>query len=204
MLDPSAFDDPLALETSWAPAARGGASFGTHRLRRSSAHRVEFVPTGAWKLFCLVFLLGGLGVLAWHLGRYDLDQLALSDPATFVPLVVGVIFLGAGAGMGWVGSTPRVFDKGRAMYWRGRREPAIVGTRAPDGASAPLAAIHALQLLSERVSGNKNTYTSYELNLVLSDGSRINVVDHGRLEQLRADARTLGDFLDKPIWDAIG
>lgn len=201
MLDPSAFDDPLALETSWTPAAAGGASFGTHRLRQSSVHRVEFAASGGLRLFCLVFVLAGLGVLAWHLHRFDLDQMMLSNPDTFVPLLAGVVFVGAGIGMAWFGSTPRVFDKVRAMYWRGRREPAAVGAPGPD--VAPLTAIHALQLVSERITG-KNSYTSYELNLVLSDASRINVVDHGNLEQLRADARTLGQFLGKPVWDAIG
>ena len=42
----------------------------------------------------------------------------------------------------------------------------------------------------------------YELNPVLNDGSRINVVDHGNLERLRGDAITLSQFLDKPVWDA--
>jgi hypothetical protein len=201
-VDPSAFEDPLALQTSWHPAADGGASFGTHRLRQRAGHRVEFVPTGAWKLFCLVFLLAGAGVLVWHLHRYDLDQVVLSNQATFVPLIVGVVLSGAGAGMGWVGSAPRVFDRARSMYWRGRGEPVMSGSRGQNGSSTPLSAIHALQLISEYVSG-KTSYTSYELNLVLVDGSRINVVDHGNLQQLRADAQTLARFLDKPIWDAI-
>jgi hypothetical protein len=56
--------------------------------------------------------------------------------------------------------------------------------------------------LSEFVSGSKNSYYSYELNLVLDDGSRINVVDHGNLERLRSDANALSQFLDKPVWDA--
>ena len=68
--------------------------------------------------------------------------------------------------------------------------------------SAPLSSIHALQLLSEFISGSKNSYYSYELNLVLHDGSRINVVDHGNLERLRSDASTLSQFLGKPVWDA--
>ena len=68
--------------------------------------------------------------------------------------------------------------------------------------SAPLSSIHALQLLSEFVSGSKSSYYSYELNLVLNDGSRINVVDHGNLERLRSDASALSRFLDKPVWDA--
>ncbi len=52
------------------------------------------------------------------------------------------------------------------------------------------------------MTGNKSSYYSYELNLVLDDGSRINVVDHGNLDRLRGDAQTLSRFLDKPVWDA--
>ncbi len=57
--------------------------------------------------------------------------------------------------------------------------------------SALLSSILALQLLSEFVSGSKSTYYSYELNLILNDGSCINVVDHGNRERLRGDASTL-------------
>ena len=62
--------------------------------------------------------------------------------------------------------------------------------------------VHALQLISEYVRGNKSSFYSYELNLVLDDGSRVNVVDHGALARLRDDARTLARFLGRPLWDA--
>ena len=144
----------------------------------------------------------GSGVLAFHLNGIDLDRAGLWNQGTYVPLIVGAIFSVVGVGMWWFGSTPRVFDQSRAMFWRGRRQPFAVGTGAQKGSSTPLSAIHALQLISEYVSGNKSSYYSYELNLVLTDGSRINVVDHGGLERLRADAQTLARFLNKPIWDA--
>ena len=38
-------------------------------------------------------------------------------------------------------------------------------------------------------------------NLVLADGSRVNVVDHGDLGQVRADAAMLAEFLSVPLWD---
>ncbi len=201
-IDASVFGDPLALETSWHPAAPGGASFGTHRLKQTSAHRVEFAPTVAWKLFSLVFFLAGSGVLVFHLDRFDLDQVVLSNQRTFVPLIVGAVFSVVAVCMWWFGSTPRVFDQARAMFWRGRKQPARMSPGEQKGSSTPLSAIHALQLISEYVSGNKSSYYSYELNLVLGDGNRVNVVDHGNLEHLRADAQTLARFLDKPIWDA--
>ncbi|MBW2360832.1 MAG: hypothetical protein JRG84_08015 [Deltaproteobacteria bacterium] len=201
-IDPSVFGDPLALETSWQPAAAGGASFGTHRLKQTSGHRVEFAPTVAWNLFCLLFFCVGSGVLVFQINLIDLDGAGFSNRGATVPLIVGTIFSIAGVCMWWYGNAPRVFDQARAMFWRGRKEPAMVGAGGEKGSSTPLSAIHALQLISEYVSGNKSAYTSYELNLVLVDGSRMNVVDHGNLEHLRADAKTLAQFLNKPIWDA--
>lgn len=212
-IDPSVFDDPLALETGWHPAAPGGASFGTHRLRQTSANRVEFVPTAAWKLFYLLFLLVGSGVLAFRLNLVRLGRASLWNEDVYVPLIVGAVFSVVGFCMWFFGSTPRVFDQTRGMFWRGRMEPAMMASissgwvaRAGTGGRAesakPLSAIHALQLISEYVSGDKSSYYSYELNLVLADASRINVVDHGNLKRLHADAQTLAQFLNKPIWDA--
>jgi hypothetical protein len=201
-IDASIFGDPLALETSWHPAAPGGASFGTHRLKQTSALRVEFAPTAAWKLFSLAFFVAGSGVLVFHLNRFDLDSIVLSNGRTYAPLIIGTVFSLVGFGMWWFGSTPRVFDRARAMFWRGRRQPAMMSSGGHKGPWTPLSAIYALQLISEYVSGDKNSYYSYELNLVLADGNRINVVDHGNLEHLRADAQTLARFLDRPIWDA--
>jgi hypothetical protein len=43
---------------------------------------------------------------------------------------------------------------------------------------------------------------SYEINLVLTDGSRLNLVDHSIQSVIREDAQTLGAFLDVPVWDA--
>ena len=67
----------------------------------------------------------------------------------------------------------------------------------------PFREIHAIQLISEHVSGNKSSYYSYELNLVSRDGVRTNVVDHGKLDQVREDAKTLAEFLEVPVWDGI-
>ena len=62
-------------------------------------------------------------------------------------------------------------------------------------------------ILQERVSsssssGGSSRYYSYELNLVLKDGTRLNVVDHGGKSLLNANAETLAQFLNVPVWDA--
>ena len=61
----------------------------------------------------------------------------------------------------------------------------------------------AIQLIREYVRGSKSGYYSYELNLICSDGSRINIVDHGALRKLREDAALLAEYLSIPVWDAI-
>ena len=75
---------------------------------------------------------------------------------------------------------------------------------APEIPALPIAYVRALQLLPELVRGDKSSYYSYELNLVLSDGTRRNVVDHGSLAKLREDAAQLSARLNLPIWDACG
>lgn len=202
-VDPSSFDDPVALQTDWFPAAPGGASFGTHRLVRVSANRIEFAATFSAKFFFLVFCFAGLGVLGFQVNRIRIGQAYLLSQETLVPFVAGTVFAVVGGCMYWFGTTPRVFDQSRASFWRGRKEPARLSATGQSENATPLASIHALQLLTEYVSGNKNSYYSYELNLVLDDGSRINVVDHGNLERLRSDAQSLAQFLGKPVWDAI-
>ena len=200
--DPSVYDDPVALETEWVPAASGGASFGTHRLIQSSANRIEFAPTLVAKLFYLLFFAIGSGIFVFHLNRIRIAQAGFSEQDTWVPILVGAVFAVVGACLYWFGSTPRVFDQSLAAFWKGRRAPTPMELVERGDSSAPLSSIHALQLLSEYVSGSKNSYYSYELNLILDDGSRINVVDHGNLERLRSDASTLSQFLNKPVWDA--
>ena len=69
--------------------------------------------------------------------------------------------------------------------------------------TADLKSIRAIQLVREYVSGNKNSYYSYELNLVCSSGDRINIVDHGSLRAIREDAELLANYLSLPVWDAI-
>ena len=64
--------------------------------------------------------------------------------------------------------------------------------------------IHALQLLSkQRVKSMQSvgTYQSFELNLVLRNGSRVHVIDHGDGPRLRQDAQALSRFLSRPLWD---
>lgn len=65
--------------------------------------------------------------------------------------------------------------------------------------------IHALQLLREKVPSMRNSgqyFYSYELNMVLKNGTRYQLMDHADIARLREDARTLSQVLQVPVWDA--
>lgn len=199
--DPTALGDDVALRTEWGPAKQGGASFGTHRLVSVHPRRLEFRPAPGAVVFYAVFLVVGVGAL---IGSVVAVRLSDSDgiQSYLLPLLVGSIFTVAGGLMMYFGTAPVVFDQSRGEYWKGRVPPHEATRRDDVRHYAKLDDIHALQIVSEHCRGKNTSYYSYELNLVLKDGERMNVVDHGNQGQLAADARTLSDFLERPLWDA--
>lgn len=199
--DPAQFGDPVAMQTEWSPARGGGANFRTHRLRKADPNRLEFRAAAGAIVFFGIFLLIGLGVM-FGLGG---AMLASGEPPAnlLIPVLFGGVFAAVG-GLGiYFGTAPIVFDKHWGYFWKGRKSPQHVFDRTKLKHFAELTDIHALQIVSEHIRGNKSSYTSYELNLVLHDGRRINVVDHGNLRRLREDAAAVAAFLGVPVWDVL-
>lgn len=201
--DPSHLGDPIAMQTDWTPARGGGASFRTHKLVEVNSDRLEFRASMGAKLFYLFFLLAGVGVLiAFSASKFSSGGLSL-DMDTIMPMLIGLVFAIVGACLLYFGTAPVVFDRRRGFFWKGRKSPGEVIDYRTLQHCAELEKIHALQLISEYCRGNRSSYHSYELNLVLEDGKRINVVDHGDQNKLREDAGNISAFLEKPVWDAI-
>ncbi len=201
--DPSMFGDPVAEQTDWMPAKRGGANFRTRKLVMVTPNRIEFRASLAAKIFFGSFLLGGMGfAVGVSVSHYSTGSFPL-NPDTLVPLIAGIGFAVVGGFLLYFGTAPIVFDKSRGFFWKGRKARDGVFHSDSTKDFAGLEDVHALQLLSEYCRGSKRSYYSYELNLVLRDGRRINVMDHGDSKKLREDAKTLSQFLEKPVWDAI-
>ncbi|MFU8893671.1 MAG: hypothetical protein ACNA8L_08585 [Luteolibacter sp.] len=205
-INPAIFNDPLALQTDWSPASPGGSNFKTHKLHEVGVQRMEFRATIGMILFSGLFLVVGLGVMAIAPGRLWIYGEPFANDMIFL-LIFGLLFAGAGGYMMYSALTPTVFDKGHGYFCKNRLKPEHTFTVVDIKNHVPLTRIHAIQLISERVSssgsrGRSSSYKSHELNLVLDDGTRLNVVDHGCVTTLRADAQRLAAFLGKPIWDA--
>ncbi|MFZ5565139.1 MAG: hypothetical protein ACOZBW_13910 [Thermodesulfobacteriota bacterium] len=201
--DPSSLNDPVAMQAGWTPARSGGASFRTHKLVAVRPDRLEFRPAAGAVMFYLIFLFAGLGILiGFSVHKISSGGLAF-DVDTILPMAVGAVFAAVGGALFYFGTLPVVFDKRNGFFWKGRTAPHEVMNRSAIKHFAGFKDIYALQLISEYCKGDKSSYYSYELNLVLRDGRRINVVDHGSRDKIREDAKTLSAFLQKPVWDAI-
>ena len=196
-------EDPVAQKTEWGPCKSGGVSFKTRSLTQPSQHRLEFKPSMIAKVFPIIFLSHALFFLIAQLLTPHLDLLSLIFTIVFsLPFVGGGVYL-------WLKFTrPIIFDRALRSYWKGHKDPERCSERAR------FDEIHAVQLISERVHQGSShgargyrrhgsSYKSYELNLVLRDGRRMNVIDHGSLSVIREDAERVAALLDKPLWDVV-
>ena len=181
ILDLESFEDELAFKISWDPLVGGGTNFCTHRLQKTSGlmnNSIEFKPTFIAYLVSFSFVVIGLIAILSSGSSGSGALIALA------PLGFGLWYLRQLVKQKLVfNSASRVFYKNTTSYGFDN--------------------ICAIQLLREYVRGNKNSYYSYELNLVCTNGERINIVDHGALHAIREDASILADYLSIPVWDAI-
>jgi hypothetical protein len=200
--DPSVFNDSVAEKTEWTPLKRGGTNFRTHSLTEIDYNRLQYKISPGMMIFSLVFTAIGVGA-AWLINsQLAIQYSGFSFDSHWPILLFGGIFTTAGLGMLYSGSKPIVFDKISGFYWKGRKEPNISVREEELKNACRLSSIYAIQILRERVRSNKSTYYSYEINLVKKDGSRLNVIDHGKKAVILEDAKKLSEFLGKPVWDA--
>ena len=191
-------DDPMASKVSWEPLVAGGASFRSHRLHESPGRLTVRRTIGGLVFGCAFAVPGTLAVLAAIPAALMVDENGWMVGGFL--LLWGTLFGGAG----WfllLGGKPLTFDARAGVYFRGKAY--VHGAGRPADEQGSLSRIHALQLLSEHVSGsgrNRSSFTSHELNLVLDDGARINVMDHGG--NIEECARKLAALLDVPVWKA--
>jgi hypothetical protein len=173
--DPASFGDPVALRTSWLPLKPGGSNFHSHRLVETTPGSLAVKPTVKLVLFAVAFLVPGVS-LTLVLGAQ------LSPVALF-----GLPFAAVGVGLLW--PRKKTFDGASRQCTLGATE-------------LPFSSIHAVQVLEEWVTSSEDAdYPSYELNLVLADGARLNVFDHGHLGHVREDARAISLCVGCRLWD---
>ena len=206
-IDPKQFQDSLAEQTQWTPTAKISVNIQSHRLIQSEPMRMEFRTTVTTYILDCFFCVAGTAIIGFtvFINLQNSDPVLTND-AIFGSLL-GLFFLISGASALKIHSNPAVFDKQIGYFWKGNKQVDMYQYRpgVRSKYSVALSDIHALQLISKFVPGSQDasSYCVFELNLVLADAQRINVIAHGYLKIVREDADKLARFLGIPIWDAI-
>lgn len=194
-------NDNLKSTVSTSPLKSGGASFKTNVLIEVSPSKLVYKPSIGVALFCFLFLAIGLAFMFFSIYPLFENNPDLGTVKWFV-LIFGLIFASAGGFMFYYFYKPRVFDKQFGLYYRTYSFKLHESNRKENENHISLKSIIAIQIIGEHVKSDKGYYKSFELNLVLEDSSRKNVVDYGNLKSIINDAEILSNFLNVPIWHA--
>lgn len=184
------------------PLNAGGASFKTHVLLERSSSKFAYRPTVFAILFCLLFIVVGLGLSLYQFYPFFLNENFEISNINWSFLIGGFVFSIGGSFFLYYFSIPKVFDKQLGVYYKGYNSKDHRVKKQKEDKYIPLKSIVAFQIIGEYVTSSDSTYKSFELNLVLSDGTRRNVIDHGNLKSVVKDAEVLSKFLNIPIWHA--
>ena len=185
--DPPDFGDPVAARTQWTRAKASGEDNRTRKIKPAVEGRLEFRIALGGMVFCGVFLLLGIGVVIGGI-LLAVSRFAISSVPVLFLCFFGSIFVVIGVCLFYSKNKPIVFDKHSGYFWKGYSEPQQALTPEMSKDFVRLKDIHAIQLLSKECSTHSNnssggkTYFCFEINLVLKDSSRRNVVDPGDLD----------------------
>lgn len=172
----------MAPPVDWKPVVKGGTDHPTHHL---VATKTGYVLRKSWQTITF-----GLAVTSIGVGLVVPAVLALRESISFAGgFTLAFGFFVAAGGLMFLGPRAIRFDRTRRVV--------LIG-----GRSVGFGEIAALQLLGERVEHDEApSFDSYELNLVLKDGSRLNLVDHSRRGQLEQEAERLAQLIDCRVLD---
>ena len=200
--DTSKFNDPIADQTEWLPLKSGGTNFRTHTLSVQSGEARFKATIGAYA-FGATFAAVGIGILFLFVFLVLKGEF---EPQLLFMLIFPVAFGGVGIYTLKLYTTPVVFDKQLGYFYVGKVKHQHHFDEFRSKPFCKLKNIVALQIIAEQVSsssssGGSSSYRSYEINLVLRDASRLNVIDHGNYHKLMLDATELSHFLRVPLWE---
>jgi len=200
---PSSLQDDFAMEVSWNPLIDGGTNFRTHKAVKMHYKRIEFKKTLLMHIFPWFFIIIPIFVL-FRIGILDVqsfENFTFTDH--YIEILISSGFFLAAVFFMLRYRKPIVFDQSFGYFWKGKYDPRAMSIDNKKE-YIKLDDIYALQILKEWNNGSKNSsgYNSYELNLILKNKERVNVIDHGAINSLKKDALMISEFLNVPLWDA--
>lgn len=188
IFNPKNFKDPVAQNTEWTPVFKdSNGNFKIKRIAEKDGGRLGFQKSNSSMSMYRNCALMGLVALAY---------MVITQNAVFILRVISLLAVVVGLWGMYLQSQPFFFDKAAGIFKNGRKQ------------TVKLDDVYALQLLSREVQvkappkGEMKKIKTYELNLVLNDGKRVNVLAHGGFQEMKEDSDIVSRFIDKPLWDA--
>lgn len=205
--DPKSIDDPLAAGTEWTFIAEECTDHRSFKLLKINPNRYELKPIYVGcsvvvlltpviliSFFTLPFLFSMFFGLTWLHCTASIISFAILLLFLYVYSSVPKSFLKQ--------KRPIIFDLQVGDAWKGKKPCLKHESREKLERAVEIENIHAIQIVSEKEGLQPPRYYSHEINLVLKDGKRANVIHQKHLGRLRKHACELADWLDVPIWDA--
>ncbi len=131
----------------------------------------------------------------------------------FLLLLLGIVAICTGHTMSMGVKDAIIFDKEKDCFYVQRKQTGGVFRRTkkfPEHMGF-ISNIYALQILKgsvkqmplriKRFKPSHVIYIHYELNLVLKDGSRVNITDNSDYSGIQITATQVAKFLNVPVWD---
>jgi hypothetical protein len=188
-------NDPVSEKTHWQAMRSGGANFKTHKLIET-AEKLIIRSSAQLVIFYGLFIAIGLNNVLFNYIEVIYQsgvEAFINDPGLIFSQwkTVGTSFVVVGFVIRFLmGAAPTVFDRQKQTFTTGNDDFSF-------------SQVHAIQVIEELAGGRgAGVFKSYEMNLVLNDGNRIHLMDHGDFSVFSAQVQRLSDFLNVPIWQA--
>ncbi len=176
-------------EISWVPTTKDSASFNTMSLAREE-NRISLEPNAGSALFGFFFIMMGVVGTFAFLGLIEIES---SGPMIVFPLFIVVGFYIILRDL----NSKMVFDKTTGKVVK------VSFYKSVELELCKLIDISFVQLLEKEVEGTESYYDSYEVNLALDSGRRLNIWVSGKLPEVKKDAMFLAEFLEVPLLEGL-
>lgn len=207
----NSFNDDLAKEIEWKSLNKGSSNFKNRYLSHKVTGDIAFKPTIFSIIFGSVFLFAGLLIIYFlsQLKYFPISEV-LTNPISAIRiffqllqqsvyseeiyiLLFGLVFFLVGLFLLYAFVKPIGFSSRGKYFYKGFSflKHKIISFND----------IHAIQILSSLNRGSNSSYMTYEVNLVLNNKERVNIVTHPNSETAKNNADELSSFLSVPVWD---
>ncbi|WP_077411611.1 hypothetical protein [Marinicella sediminis] len=175
-------EHPIASETDWHPlSSQGNGRLITHQLYNQPNGSLIYRPSKQVNTLAMFLMLIGLAfpVITWLQTGWGAYLLAVASLSGFLFLTSAML----------------VYKRiGKVMHFN----PENQAGQTDHDQSVIFAEVQAIQLLNV----NHNRYTAHELNWVLKNTGRRQVLSHSSINTITEQASRIAKLINVPVWDA--